>query len=271
MHASPSRFAKLRESSELDGTGLILMDDSGSAIDTDEGKQDRKSWVAVLIPPSDSSDAITQMDGLSDELQRQFGVREFHAHEVFHGRGSWSHVSIPHLKAVVATVARILGPTRFPIVVQTFWKGNESHGKLLSMIMGQHLKLMKRKFRIDFRSPKDAALVFCLFRCLNYIKDCYPHTRWHVFADAGKRQPGQTTLVPLKWSNSEVVRVNFEDSKLCPLIQLADFAAYFMNRSQQIANARSRTRHEEELLDILGQHMNFVNIEYQTVSRQHVV
>ena len=62
MNTNPSNFLRLQTSSGLDGTGLIMMDDGGSKIETRARQQDRKTWIAVLIPPLLSQYAITQMD-----------------------------------------------------------------------------------------------------------------------------------------------------------------------------------------------------------------
>ena len=78
-------------------------------------------------------------------------------------------------------------------------------------------------------------------------------------------------MVPIRWSDSALTRIHFEDSKICRLIQLADFAAYFLNRSQQVAHSKSRTVHDEELIDILGTGWNFVNIDYESRPRRHPV
>src|SRR5579871_132311 len=110
--------------------------------------------------------------------------------------------------------------------------------------------------------------MFCLWRCRNFIEAEFPVARWEIFADVGIKKAGQTTRVPIQWGASELLSVHFEDSKVCKLIQLADFSAYFLNRSQQIANSDTREDHEEELLDILGKRLNYVNIPYHALPRQ---
>ena len=266
-----SSFLKLQRSARVDDIGLVMMDDGGSSIEAQHGLQDRQTWIAVLIPPFQSQYAITQMDGLQDELMKQFGAAELHAYEIFQKAGCWEKVSTEHLKAVVAAVAEVLRSMKFPIIVQTLWKGNESHQKLVKMGTGKDLKSIEQGFTMDIRSPKDAAFVLCIYRCRDYIEDTFPGTKWEFFADAGKRKPGETMIVPIRWSDSALIRVHFEDSKICRLIQLADFAAYFLNRSQQIAHSKSRNIYDEELLDILGTGWNFVNIDYEARSRQHPV
>ena len=211
------------------------------------------------------------MDGLHDELLKLFGTVELHAYEIFQREGCWAQVPIEHLKAVIASVAEIFRIMKFPIVVQTLWKENESHKRLVKMGSDKELRFINRKFGIDLKSPKDAAFVLCIHRLKHYIEDKFPGTKWEVFADAGKKDPGRTILVPVRWSDSGLIRIYFEDSKICRLIQLADFAAYFLNRSQQIAHANSRTVYDEELLDILGTCWNFVNIDYEIRPRQHPV
>ena len=87
------------------------------------GHKDRQTWIAVLIPPLQSKYAITQMDGLHDEVAEQFGAAELHAYEIYQRQGCWAQVPIGHLKRVIACVAEIFRIMIFPIVVQTFWEG----------------------------------------------------------------------------------------------------------------------------------------------------
>ena len=139
-----------------------MMDDGGSSIKVQHGLQDRQTWVAVLIPPFESQYAITQMDGLHDELVNQYGAEELHAYDIFHRERCWEKVPIEHLKAVVAAVAEILRGMRFPIIVQTLWKDSESHQELVKMGTDRDFESIERDFAIDIRSPKDAAFVVCI-------------------------------------------------------------------------------------------------------------
>ena len=271
MNTIFSNFLNLQRSSGLGGTGLVMMDDGGSKIGTRDGPQDRQTWIAVLIPPLQSQYAITQMDGLHDEVAEQFGAAKLHAYEIFQRQSCWAQVPIGHLKGVIACVAEIFRIMRFPIVVQTFWEGNESHHRLVKMGSDRDVGLIQKGFGIDIKSPKEAAFILCIRRFRDYIAEEFPDTKWEVFADAGKQEPGRTIVVPLRWNNSDLVRVHFEDSKICRLIQLADYVAYFLSRSQQIAHCNSASVYDEELLDILGTCWNFVNLDYEERPRQHPV
>ena len=271
MKKARSNFVEMQESSGLKGKGLIFLDDGGSTIHTSEGPQKRQTWVAVLIPPDQAEQSVVQMEGLVAEIRERFGVSEFHANEIFQRKGPWADVSIEILKGVVAAIAEIFRLMNFPIIVQTFWKGNESYEEIVRGTPEAQIKAMKREFGIDFRSPKDVAFTFCLHRCRNFVEGEYPTSDWEIFADAGMKKAGQSTRAPVRWGQSHFKTVHFEDSEVCQLIQLADYAAYFMNRSQQIAHSESLTVHDEELLDILGAKLNFVNIPIRKRPRQHSV
>ena len=124
-----------------------MMDDGGSSIKAQHGLQDRQTWVAVLIPPFESQYAITQMDGLHDELMKQYGAEELHAYDIFQRNSCWEKVPIEHLKAVVAAVAEILSSMRFPIIVQTLWKDGESHQELVKMGTDKDFESHRTGFR----------------------------------------------------------------------------------------------------------------------------
>lgn len=271
MAKTRSSFIRMRDSLKLTKKGLIMMDDGGSTIHTSEGPQKRQTWVAVLIPPDQAEQSIDQMEGLVSEIHARFGARELHANEIFQRKGPWADVPIGTLKGVVAAVAEIFRMMDFPIIVQTFWRGNESYEKIVRETSDAQIKLMKRELGIDFRSPKDLAFTYCIHRCRNFLEGGYHASDWEIFADAGMMRPGQTTRAPVRWGDSNFKTVHFEDSEICPLVQLADYAAYFMNRSQQIAHSDTLSVHDEELLDILGAKLNFVNIPLHRRPRQHPI
>ncbi len=171
----------------------------------------------------------------------------------------------------MAAVAEIFRIKEFPIGVQTLWEGNERHRQLIRMGTDKETWFINREFGIDIRSPEDAAFDLCIRRCGDHIEEKFAGTKWEVSVDAGKRKPGHTMSAAIKWSGSDLICVHFKDSEICRLIQLDDCAAYFPNRSQQIAHVEPCAGHEEELLDMLGPCFNFVKIDYEIRPRQHAV
>jgi hypothetical protein len=264
-----STFKKWLDESKLSQRGLILMDDSGAKVQMSSGPQKRETWSALIVPPARTDHSIQQMHGLCDELRSRFNANELHAHELFQRKGPWAAVSIDTLKQVTAAVASILSQENFPIVVQTFWQGNDSHIELCARLGDERIRMCKRKFGIDFRSPKEAAFVFCVWRVRQYVTAEYRDLNWVIFADEGLKRPGQKMEIPALWADGQTATVHLEDSRICQLIQLAEFAAFFMTRSQQIAVSPSIRPHDEELLDILGTSLNYVNIPYKIRARTH--
>ena len=116
---------------------------------------------------------------------------------VFQRQGCWAQVPIAELKGVISCVAEIFRVTRFPIVVQTFWEGNESHERLVEMGSGRIWSFIRKVVGIDIRSPKDAAFLLSIWRSRNYIVEEFPDTKWEVFADAGSKDQVEQWSYPL--------------------------------------------------------------------------
>jgi hypothetical protein len=270
VRKAASTFKTMLQESKLSAKGLVVMDDSGATIQTSSGPQLRHTWTALIVPPAQTSHALQQMDGLQDELQSRFGANELHAHELFQRKGPWAAVPIDVLKGVTAGIARILSEENFPIVVQTFWKGNASQEEFCRKLGRGGVTSIKRRFGLDLRSPKEAAFLFCVWRARKYIFSEYSGMDWMIFADEGIRNPGQRMELPAQTGGGNA-NVYFEDSQVCKLIQLADFAAFFMTRTQQILYSPYINSHDEELLDILGTSLNYINIPYRRIDRTHPI
>lgn len=245
----------------------IFVDDSGSP-----GLQDtppnlhsqRKSWVAVVVSPNLMPEVLEQFPQALCELQRITGATEFHFGDIYAGRGLFKNVDLQIRLAVFEFMAYIFSMYQFPIIVQTF-----DPVTLADIRTRSYGQLPERLAPFDFTKPEDTALFFLLIRLKWFMQQTttYPKVKARVFIDEGYKKNGIAIQIPtfeLAFADSLVC---FAKSSSVLPIQLADFAAFALNRSQLIGGKKQRSSLDNRLLKILSPiAWNYQNITKLIVS-----
>jgi len=227
----------------------VFVDDTGSpGLANTPGNlhPDRKSWVAVIIPRSHISEVWCQLRQAIDELSRLTGATEFHFTDIYAGRRQFKEVTFEKRLAIFAFMAHIWGVYHFPIIVQTL----DPHSLIDVRARGA---FPERLGPFNLTRPEDLALFFLLIRVKWYLEQNFPtHERVaRVFVDEGCKKSGAAACIP-PW------RRVFCDGLICfassdsilPL-QLADFAAFCLNRTQLIIGKSEPTDMDLTLLRII--------------------
>jgi hypothetical protein len=132
--------------------------------------------------------------------------------------------------------------------------------------------LPDRILSFDLKREKDAALFFLLLRLKWFIqktRSC-PDIKACVFIDEGFQKSGTTLTIPTFDDVFSDSLVCFSDSSSVLPIQLADFAAFMLNRVQLVAGRQTRNHHDQRLLEISSLIAeNYVNIAKKSFSYDH--
>lgn len=169
---------------------------------------------------------------------------------------------------VAAFMAEIFDQYRFPIFVQTFdpdsWKEHKARiPNTLPKKVG------------DFNTDKhdEMALLFLLIQIKKYIESerSNDSIRAEVFVDGGLIRQGGSSITVEGWNATFYDgQVHFCDSKEVFPIQLADFAAFSLNKQQLIVGRQDTETFSEfnmHLLEIISSiSMNYQNIDREIVS-----
>lgn len=219
-------------------TGAIYVDDSGNP-GAESGSiflpSSRKSWTAVIVPSVVASTVRTALDIFLTGVRNEFGADELHFTEIYSGGGPWMSVAPGRRVEMIELMADLMDAFGLPIVHQSvsdftireaahLWStpgservgdwnlGDISHFGLLLLCsrVSQHIRTMTKD------SPKDFALPLPLY------------------VDEGLMRAGSERMLP-NWS--DVIygpKACFRKSTDVVGIQLADFAAFVINRSQWV-------------------------------------
>ncbi len=244
----------------------IFVDDTGAPGLSDTPPNfhpERKSWVAVIVPPHQMPEVIEQFPGALEELQRLTGAREFHFADIYAGRKEFKGLDLQVRLALFEFMAHIFSVYQFPIIVQTF--DPETLSYLRSRCGGQ---LPDRIPPFDFSKVEDTALFWLLMRLKWFMEQTteYPKVKARVFVDEGWKSNGVAIKIPTFEDVFGDGLVCFCQSSSILPIQLADFAAFALNRTQLVAGRNKRSSLDMHLLDILSKvAYNYVNIEKKIV------
>ena len=216
--------------------GAIYVDDSGNP-GADSGSDflpsSRKSWTAVIVPSVIASAVQTAMDIFLAGVRDEFGAEELHFTEIYSREGPWKSVTVDKRAEMIRIMANLMDRLGLPIVHQTVSNFTMlDHAHLWESFNGQ---------RVGDWSLDDVPHFGLLMLCSQVSK----HIRtmrndsskdfelpFPLYVDEGVMPAGGERKLP-NWSDViEGPKACFRKSTDVPGIQLADFAAFVITRSQ---------------------------------------
>jgi hypothetical protein len=244
----------------------IFIDDTGSPGISDAPENfhvERKTWVAVVVPPSQIAEVMQQMPHALSELRKSVGADEFHFTEIYSGKKQFKDVDLQVRLGLFEFMAYIFSAYRFPVIVQTF--DPETLADVWARSRGQ---LPDSIPPFNFTKCEDLALFFLLLRLKWYMKgtETYPNKEARVFIDEGYKKNGIAIRIPTFDDAFADGQICFAKSSSIYPIQLADFAAFSLNRVQLLGGREHRSPLDARLLEILSPvAFNYVNIEQKII------
>jgi hypothetical protein len=244
----------------------VLVDDTGSPGDKNTPATLhplRKSWVAVVLTPAQSSEVSKQLPSALDELAKLTGASEFHFTDIYSGRREFASVPLEARLAVFGFMAFLFETYRFPIISQTLDPDNQTYQEF-------QRRFPERVGPFRMRRPGDVALLMLLARAKWFLKEqgVTPATAARVFIDEGFMKDGRTVELHSFAEAFDGGLLCFADSRRVPHIQLADFAAFALNRTQWLLGKPSLSPVDEALAQILSPvSWNYVNIRHVALPR----
>lgn len=236
----------------------VFLDDTGSpGLDRPGLSADRKSWVAVIVPPYQIAEVMEQLPNALAYLETLgLSSPEFHFAEIWNGTGEFAKLSLSQRLGIFEFMAHIFGQYRFPVLVQTFDPRNAA------TVLGR-AAWPDALGPLKFSDHEDLALIFALLRTRVYLKTQFgPHASACVVVDEGRMRSGAAFSVPGISPTFVAGSVLFASSRVVHPIQLADFAAFVMNRWQLLRVKERLTVVDKALLEIISPiGENFLNLE----------
>lgn len=215
----------------------IYIDDSGNPGAKSPSvflPESRKSWAAVIIPESNANYIETAMSIFIGGVKTEFGASELHFTDIYSGRGVWKNVSVPKRIEIFDTMSMLINGYNLPIFYQSF---SEEFRNDFSDRWDQLSGL-----DIEFWDFKKIAHI-SLFLLLIQLRDAIPILRkknndfensLNVFVDSGLAKSSAIIQLPFSGKGLISDSIKFEDSNQRSGLQIADFVAFVISKSQRI-------------------------------------
>lgn len=243
------RYQDFIDEQRAGGIHGVFIDDTGSPGLRDTPRNlhpERKSWVAVVVSRSDIAEVWKQFPAAIAELTAQTGASEFHFADVYGRRGAFKKVPLEKRLAIFGFMASIFDLYKFPIFVQTL-------DPVSLQDVCDRATFPERFGPFDCRKHEDLALLFLLLRVKRYLEDLYPPhlRRARVFVDEGFLPNGRSVFIePLQNTFADGLICFGRSNSIMP-IQLADFAAFCLNRTQLLLGRPKISPLDQSLLQII--------------------
>lgn len=255
----------------------IYVDDSGNpgaASGSIHLSETRKCWTAVIVPPSAAQDCSSVMDIFLRGVEDDYGANELHFTDIFSGRGVWKRVKLEKRIQVFQLMSAFLSK-KVPLPIVHVTTSQET--------LNDHAEIVSR-FRADpnqfwnMSVPHFGFLRMCI-EVVDYVRemreDGHPDftNPLPMYADEGLAVAGASIPLP-NWEDViEGPSVNFATSQDVAGIQIADFAAFTISRTQWTVVQRNLgtpvNRSDKEFLSY-GSDLNVVNLPRITVAKRNL-
>lgn len=236
----------------------VFIDDTGSpGLKTPGLHEQRKSWVAVIVPPHQVSEVMDQLPSALSFLE-ELGIKdpEFHFTDIWARKGEFRKLDLQQRLGIFRFMSCIFTTYRFQVLVQTFDPENASD-------IQRRANWPESLGPLKFSDHKDLALIFALLRVRMHLQTIESgNATACVVVDEGRLASGRAIVIPGLAPTFVAGAVLFASSRLVHSIQLSDFAAFVMNRWQLLRVKENLSNLDKSLLEILSPVAEcFINID----------
>lgn len=224
----------------------VAVDDTYGPINAEPSKYvtgARRTYVAVEFPDHAVTDVRTNVANCLAEIPCLLGISpaEFHFVDIYNRNKEWKDVPGELNLRIFEFFAEIYRMHRWPVHVQTVDDRTlADHGMHFDLAVDG----------IDLRERDGQALFFLLANVKQRVPR--PPERLTVRIDAGRAQPGKPVATALFREWGDLYDGQYADSHLEPLIQIADFLAFSINRVTHLSLKPQRTDLDRWFLNLIG-------------------
>lgn len=223
---------------------FIYIDDTGNAQHRSNFKYDTSmsaSWCAILLNEKQHLSALNFMSRELKELYKQLELDEFHFTDIFSGKGIYRNVEnrLDFFKEFSAFSSL----EQYVVLFQSFAEDDY-----------ERLKIKKTQATIDgfkLYNYSDFALYNLLLQIYSFLYINSGYTApCRIIIDEGRCKNNSYQDCSILGSLLENGKILYKSSKEEPLLQLADFTAYTLNRCRWLDMKDSLTEYDKKFLKI---------------------
>jgi hypothetical protein len=223
----------------------------------------RKTWVAVILTSREFATASSELPPALKELKELCGGEEFHMTDLYRGHKSFKDVSREQRLSIIAFLSHIFSRYQYPILVQTL---DDVEIKKFS-----HPNFQRKIGVLDLRKSGELALWILLHRIQDILGDpCRAiKSPAYVVIDQNQWKNDKSINISGTVSNPTVFvegKIYSQNSQQFPCLQLADFAAFCINRQQWLMASDKKNEFDLAFLRIISEaNFNCINLQKWTV------
>jgi hypothetical protein len=206
---------------------------------------DRRTHVAVIFPDEEVQDIRKQTAECLVEIHSLTGlkVKEFHFVDIYNRKPPWNELLTNANLRMFEFFASIYKHYHWPVIIKTIDDRTlRDHG----------LEILGAKIDgLDISKREDLSLFWLMLKIKNQFKtSSMPIT---LFLDEGRKKPGTDfgSKIFHDWPAS--FKGTYASSTSEPLLQIADFIAFCINRSTHLATKIKRSDVDAWFLNLVGE------------------
>lgn len=205
---------------------------------------DRRTHVGVVFQDGEVNQIRADISELLKTASKLLGLenplKEFHFTEIYNKRGAWKNCPEGGNLAVVEFFAEYYSNYRWPVLIQTIDDRTLPNNLLKNIQLG----------KLDLKKREHISLLFLLFK----FRTRYRHVSEpsHILIDEGIGKVGTDLGIDVFPDWLYPIDVKFQSSQVDPILQIADFIAFCINRSTHLALKPSRSDTDLAFLDLVG-------------------
>ncbi|WP_367752423.1 DUF3800 domain-containing protein [Flavobacterium sp. WC2430] len=224
---------------------LIVIDDTSSPGNFNESKflkENRKTLVGVFIHSDLREDLENCIKGIILILNSAFGINEIHMTDLVNKKNEYSNLTNEEVIEIIEQISDLISRLELPYFVQTIHNdtleenGIEVKGKVIID-------------KLDLNKNEDNCLILLTIKIKEYLKENYPNTNIEIVMDEGRKKANYTEQFEILKNITDDNLIEYKSSKDYPLLQIADYFAYSINRMQTTLVKDKRTEFDKFVVE----------------------
>jgi len=230
----------------------IVIDDSGSPGSKIESKfllNTRNTWVGVLIEDERLTQLKLDLEYFNKQLKDNFKINEIHFTDLLNGNNEFNILSQYKRLELFSIFCIFYKEYQFSFFVQT------TNPETLAE-NGLFITTKKTKYGgLDMSNHKCQGLLLLLISIKKYLEENNLNKdKIDFIIDEGLRKAGNKLILPILSKVRLDCLLRFESSKNEQILQIADFVAYCINRTQTtlVKEASKRTDFDKVVMQLIS-------------------
>jgi hypothetical protein len=224
---------------------IFVIDDTGSPGNSDETrflKENRKTLVGVFIHSKNREHLEQTIKEVVLTLNKRFGITELHLTDLANKKNEYSQISNEDRLEIMKLLSKWFSNIQLPYFVQTCTD---------KTFVENGIPLKGKLANFNFNKGEDQALFLLITSIKKFMDEHFPNEKVEIVMDEGRKKNNQIEQFK---GFSEFIHdgnIKYFSSKGFVLLQIADFFAYSINRTQMSIIKEKKTEFDIKLYEYL--------------------